>query len=66
MCRKIVIDMLWDDEHPEDVGFVFNHRLNHDQLDPGFEKELTEFLERRFFGDIRIEVKPYHGVKDGG
>ena len=57
MCRRIIIDCEWDDDHPEDAAGVFYHVENFDMLNPNFRQKLMELFTDRFVGEVRIAVE---------
>ena len=56
MCKRLVIDLVWDDDHPEDAKLVFVGDPKRGILDQDFETGLLNFLQDAFVGMVSLEV----------
>lgn len=67
MCRRITIDVEWDDEHPLDAEPMFYFDSNGEpQIHPAFETELLGLVENRCVASVTLTVGPIpRGGEDG-
>ena len=58
MCRRLIIELRWDDEHAEhDAGMMFQGP-DFDSLTLPAEAALLDLLEGYFLGKIDYKVEP--------
>lgn len=58
MCRRLAIDLKWDDAHANvDAGMIFE-APDFNTLRPEVEEQLLKFIEGRFIGMVKISVEP--------
>lgn len=68
MCRRLIIDLEWDDEVEEDTivedpAMVFQFP-DYNTLTEKFEHELRTLIEGQFLGAVTITVHPFPGRGD--
>lgn len=59
MCKRISIDMEWDDEHPHDAEPIFYFDKDGEaRIDPRFQDALQNYVsdDWGFFGQVTISV----------
>ena len=63
MCRRIVIECEWDDEHPDDASWLFDKNSNYDDLTDSMRLVLTSEVEGVFPGRVNVRVERMHEVR---
>jgi len=61
MCRRIVIECLWDDETPEDAAGLFDRDNGFDSLTEFAENVIVKEVSGMFEGSIKVMVERVHG-----